>query len=123
MAKLFGIDIAAIVEKEIAPGLLDATLTKVTKTTRTSGNLTGGKAASTTPFSCKGVITEFKNQYRAGTLVKAGDKKILIIRNTLPANVVPALGDVIKIEDVEYTVAAPVSRDPADATYTIQGRL
>ncbi len=123
MAKLFGVDIAGIVEKEIAPGLLDAVLTKTTVGDRTAGSLTSGKAQTTSPFTCKGVITEFKNQYRNGTQVKEGDKKILIIRNTLPPNVTPDMGDTIKIEDVTYTVAAPVTRDPADATYTIQGRL
>lgn len=121
MADLFNIDIAGIVAQEIGPGLLPATLIQVRNTARTPGSLTGGTNPSESSIGGRGVITDYNDSQVNGTLIKKGDRQVLLIANTFPGKPVPLPDDKVTIENLTYNIVA-VKRDPAAATYRCQVR-
>ena len=121
MVKLFGVDIASEIAKNMGAGLLPATLIVVTTGTRTSGSLTSGKNPSEKTFSCRGIIEDYKETQFNDTSVLRGDRKVLLLGGTLQAGIVPKLGDKVKIEGFTFNVVN-VNRDPASATYSLQVR-
>lgn len=121
MSKLFGVDIAGILKSAMASGLLPVKLTRLQNGARTAGDLTAGPAVSRKTYNCRGVATEYALSQFDGDLVQKGDRKVLILGATLPANVVPQTGDLVAIEGVESQVV-DVRRDPATATYECQVR-
>ena len=120
--KLFGVDIAGIVNSSMAQGLLPATLTKITLGDRTTGSLTGGKAKIETAYTCRGFIDVYTDKQMDGTIIKAGDRKILLIGDSVQGGAVPDVNDKITIEGRTFKIVGPVKRDPAAATYECQGR-
>ena len=116
--KLFGVDIAGIVNKEISPGLLSATLVKRNAGTRTAGSLTGGTQPSETSKTARG-ISQPLSSLRADTVVEDATAAILLIGDSIQDLAVPVTGDEINIEGVNYTIVR-VDRDPAAATYICQ---
>jgi len=125
MPKLFGIDIAGIVNANISPGLLDAQLVRITKGTRTTGSLSAGSNPTEQTVNCKGFISEYDDRRIDGTIVKAGDREVTLIGRSLSSSdsVVPNINDKIKIEGQTFKIVNPVKRDPAAATYICQARL
>lgn len=123
MPDLFGLDIAGIVASAIdsAGGLLAVTLTKMTPGTRNPLDPTAGTNPTSTPYTCEGVISDYANRQIDGTLVKTGDRQVLILGATLPAGIVPGPNDHVTIEGLPYDVVR-VTRDPAAAAYTLQVR-
>ena len=121
MANLFGIDIAGIVAQEIGPGLLPATLIQVRNGVRTPGNLTGGTNPTENNIGGRGVISDYADSQINGTLIKKGDRQVLLIANTFPGKPVPVPDDKVIIENLTYNIVA-VKRDPAAATYKCQVR-
>lgn len=119
MPKLFGVDIQGLVAKNLGPGLLVATLSKVTGQTRTDG--TGGLQPTTDDYNCKGFISDYNDYQLNGTLILTGDRQVLLLGGTLPNNIVPKSGDKVTIESLQYNIIR-VKRDPAAATYTCQVR-
>lgn len=122
MPALFGIDIAALIASNMGPGLLPATLRKVTPGTRDPSDLSGGTNPTEQAFACRGIIDEYRESQFDGTLIQRGDRKVLILGGTLPSGVVPEQGDKISIEGQVFQVVGVPSRDPAAATYTCQAR-
>lgn len=133
MAKLFGVDIAAELNKGLGPGLLDATLTVVIPGTRTPGDLTSGTNSTTTTHTCKGFVEEY-NEFQiggtanarssatfAGSLVERGDRRVILLGDSISPAVVPTPGDRVTIEGNTYNIVN-VNRDPAAATYSMQVR-
>lgn len=114
--KLFGVDISGIINKEIGPGVNDATLTKVSTGTRTPGNLTGGTNPTTTTHACKGFLDQLKRLHLENTLVENGDQLIALVGDSIVGGVRPAPGDRILIRGTTYNVIV-VDVDPADALY------
>lgn len=121
MPNLFGIDIAGLVSKNIGPGLPAATLTKITQGSRTTGSLTGGANPTSTAHSCKAVLSDYNDYQMSNTVIQTGDRKVLILTNTISGGVVPAMGDKITIEGATYNIIR-AKRDPAAATYECQVR-
>lgn len=121
MPKLFGIDIAAEVHREISPGLLDATLTVVTPGTRTVGNLTGGTQPTTTTHTAKGFLEDYEDAQVDGTIVQRGDRACILIANSIAPTAIPTTGDRVNIESEDFNIVN-VKRDPAAAIYTMQVR-
>lgn len=121
-SKLFGVDVAALVNSQIAPGLLDLTLTKVTPGTRTPGQLTAGTNPTTTTHTGKGIIEDFKTREIDGTLILVGDKSVLLVTESLTPAATPDGGDRLAIEGDEYSVVRILERDPAGATYKLHVR-
>jgi len=129
---IFGANIAAQIAKGLGPLMLPATLIKKTAGTRGAGVLTEGRNVgdSTTSYACKGFVDEYKQSHlgagagrEGATLIQEGDRKITLLGGTLPDAIDPAPGDLITIEGETYTIAGPVKRDPAAATFECQGRL
>lgn len=121
MPSLFGIDIAGIIGDNLGPGLLPATLIKVTPGTRTPGSLTGGANATTASYSARGILVEYDDKEIDGTLVVKGDKQVLLLGATIASSKIPVPGDSVTIEGYTYNIIK-VSRDPAAATYSCQVR-
>jgi hypothetical protein len=117
---LFGIDIAGLIHANISPGLLPATLHHVIPGTRTS-DLTAGTQPTETTHSARGIIDDYKEGQFKGDLILVGDRRVLLIGNSISPAQVPEPGDGVTIEGVRYKCIR-VERDPAAATYTIQVR-
>lgn len=121
MPKLFGVDIAAIIDSAMSGGLLDATLHSVTPGTRTPGDPTSGTQPTEVARSCKGMVDDYTDGQIDGMLVQVGDRIVLLIGNSIDGLAVPEPGDGVTIEGVRYFVVR-VKRDPAAATYVCQAR-
>ena len=121
MPKLFGVDIAGIVAQSIGPGVLPTVLTKVTPGTRTPGDLTGGTNPTTTDYSARGFLDDYRDFQIDGTIIQRGDRIALLIGDTIASSQVPEPGDKITVEGATYNVVN-VKRDPAAATYECQVR-
>ena len=123
MPKLFGIDIAKIVNDEIqkAGGVLDATLIKVTPGKRSASDPTGGVKPTNQPRRAKGFIADYNKRQIDGTIVQSGDRMVILLGASIQGNAIPEPADRIEIEDASYQVVR-VKRDPAAATYTCQVR-
>lgn len=118
MPKLFGVDIAGIIAREMGPKLLPLTLTRTALGVRIPAALTSGPTRATTSFSGRGVVTEYAH-VQDGETVKRGAKTILILGASI--GVVPAPDDVVVIEGITATITK-VDRDPAGASYVCQCR-
>lgn len=117
---LFGIDIAGEIGEAFDGQLVPATLTKVTPGQRTES--TGGTNPTSKPYPCQGIIEHYVGRQIDGTRIRANDRRILLIANSLPAGIVPAHGDRVTIEGSTWNVVTLEDRDPAGATYVVQAR-
>lgn len=114
--KLFGVDISGIINKNIGPGVNECTLIKVTKGTRTAGNLTGGTNPTTTQHSARGFIDKLDRNRIEGTLVEEADSQVNLVGDSIAGGVRPSPGDRILIRGTTYNVLS-VDVDPADALF------
>ena len=115
---LFGINISGLIKKFIAPGVLAATLIKVTVGTRTNGALTSGTNPTPASYSCRGFIDRQGKRRIPGGLEKSRIVWVLLIGDTIEnGTVVPETDDQITIEGRTFQIAGPIDRDPAAATY------
>lgn len=119
--KIAGIDVAAIVKREIGDKVLtssehDGTLTLYTVGTRT-GNLTGGTNPTSTTHTCKAFIDKQNRKSVGGTLVDDGSVIISIIGDSISPAGVPRGEDTIALESNTYRIKK-IDRDPAAALYT-----
>jgi len=118
----FGVDIAGLVNENIAPGLPTvATLTQRIPGTRTPGQLTDGTQPTTQTATFKAVVSDYRAGQIDGTLIQKGDRKVLLIAESGSAALVPSSGDRITVEGATYFIVS-VGRDPAVATYSCQVR-
>jgi len=124
MANIFGLNLAKIINDSInqAGGLVPLTLYSRTPGTRTTGDPAGGTNASEAPASGQGIIEDYEDSQIDGTIVRKGDRRVLIMGDSLPSGVMPQLNDSVEIEGVTYKVVGVPARDPAAATYTCQVR-
>lgn len=91
--------------------------------------ITGGDAydpssgvSSTVSYPCKGMVDTFTKFERQNTLIKARDVKIIILTNSL--SITPEVSDKVTIRGTTYSIAKDgIAQDPAQATWTIQGRI
>ena len=121
MSNLFNIDIAALVNQHIANLLLDAVLIKIIHGERDLDNITAGMPFIVKEFEAKGLVDDYENDIVDGTLILEGDKRVLLIANSIVDNQIPVVGDHLLIENATYKIIS-VSKDPASATYTCQCR-
>lgn len=117
MTRLFGVDIAAIVNSEIAPGLRPATLIAVTPTTRTLGALASGTNPTETSYPCRGVRLENRGQLVAGELVGTDEAIVLLVANSIGGGAVtPKATDKVTIEGRTRSIVR-LDGDPARASW------
>jgi len=118
---LFGAGIAGELASELGPLFPKYKLQKRSVANRVAGSLTSGKKVSFRSFTCRGILSAYAEDRIDGTNVKSGDRKVLILGDTLPKGVVPQPGDRIQAEGSTFTIIE-VGRDPDAATYTCQVR-
>lgn len=99
---------------------VDVTLTKVTPGTRSGADPLAGTAPTSTAYACKGFVAEYEARQVDGSIIRAGDRQVIIMGATL-AGVAPAPSDHVTVDGERYVVVR-VERDPAAATYTCQAR-
>jgi hypothetical protein len=121
MTKLFGVDIAGVLNKALGPGLLVVKLVKVTPGTRDPADLAAGTEPTSKTYTAKGLVADFALSQFDGVTIQRGDRKVLYLGASLPSGVVPSIGDHAIAEGVESEIVA-VQRDPASATYVCQVR-
>lgn len=123
----YGVDIAGLVNEHLSPGLLPVTLKKwgtQSSGTRPPGELTKppSRAADST-HTAKGMISDFTPiEFQTSQLLEAGDRKVLLVAESITSPAEPGSGDVVTIEGGTYRVARVLKRDPAGATYVLQVR-
>lgn len=121
--KFLGVDIAKLVDKNLSSKLNPATLQKKTEGTRSTANLAGGTQPTTADFDARGFVAEYKEHQIDETLIHKGDRRVVLIANSIVGFTVPEPGDRIIIEGSTYVIQGNgVSRDPASATYTCHCR-
>lgn len=117
--KLFGVDIAKIVNQEIAGagGVLSGTLTRETKGTRTPGSLTGGTNPTPATYAFKGFV-ETAGERRPGSSSASSISTVSILGDS--CSVEPKVNDTATIEGEDWTLLELVERDPAKALYVFK---
>jgi len=123
----FGVDIAALVNDNLSPALLPVVLTKLGAPgtgARPTGQLTKPPArAADTVHSARGLISDFDpNEMSNSQILEAGDRKVLLVAESIVPKVEPEMGDTVQIEGTTYRVARVLKRDPAAASFTLQVR-
>ena len=119
MTKLFGQDIPALIYKATKGQLVSMTLTTRTVGTR-GGNLTAGTSPTTSNITCEGFVDKYKLYQIDGSRVRADDRKVVIIADSL-SGAVPEPGDTVTISGKTRNII-DVAQDPASATYECQSR-
>lgn len=122
---LFGIDIATQVSGAFAGQLLPATLTREVVTGYDP--VTDTETTETQTYTSEGVVESYSDELIANGVVQTNDRKIMLLSQPLGTEPSPGDSDTqpdkITIEGKTFTVVGIPDRDPASATYTIQGRL
>jgi len=118
---LFGAGIAAALASELGPLLPKYKLQKRSVASRVSGSLTSGKKVSFRSFTCRGMLDSYDESRIDETNIKTGDRRVLILGDSLPKGVAPQPDDRILAEGATFTIIN-VMRDPDAATYTCQVR-
>lgn len=116
-------DVQGLVAKHLGkPGVaLAGVLTRVVTGELPAGNLTGAPAETTTTHKFRGFVKTFSHREIDGTVVKVADRKVVILAGTLKG-VVPEPNDVVQIEAKTWRIDRILSRDPAEATYTVHAK-
>lgn len=120
--KLFGVDIAGIIHKNISPGVLPVLILKKTQGARDSNNPTAGRPLTPAQFKARGFWENFKPSDIDGTNILLNDRKALLIGDSIPAGGLPQKQDEITIAGHTLVVHALIEGDPADATFVFHCR-
>lgn len=120
--RILSTDIAGLLKKHLGPLLLPVVLIKQVAGARDDTELTAGQAISPRRYPCRGITESYELRQIDGTTVQTGDKKILILGDTLPRGVIPEANDRVICERIEYVIQGVPERDPDAATYVCQGR-
>lgn len=116
--ELFGVDIAGIIADATGGQLLDVTVTRYADGARQPGNLTGGKTRTSTTFTgISGFWEDFTGDPPPGVEIELGDRKAVLIGDTIPAGGVPERNDAITMEGETLYAVKLLERDPAAAVY------
>lgn len=116
--KLFGVDIAGLINKHVAPGLLPVVIVKEAQGARESDNLTGGQAKTpTTITGIRGIWEDLPRLPPPGVEFEQNDRIAMLIGDSIPAGGHPLKNDAITIEGLTLYMVQAISRDPAAAAY------
>jgi hypothetical protein len=118
MAKFLGVDLPKIIKNALGPLVAPLTLVKVTATTPTAGQLTGGDNPTRTSYRAKGFFDDMPTRFPAnrvklpGTEVAKQEAIIVILGGYLPAGVEPTTADEIIMKGQVWRIQ-PIGTDPA----------
>lgn len=124
MNKLFGLDIAKIVNNEIKScgNLQKGTLRSITPAVLDPLNLDDGCNYTFTEHSFQGFIEQV--EMRREDMVPAGFmSKLLILGGSISPKIVPKVNDEITMNSINYTLTRLLERDGASATYVFRVEL
>lgn len=117
--ELFGVDIAGIVADATGGQLLPVIVTRYARGERDPDDLTGGQAVEpAVVVGIEGFFEDFTRDAPPGVEVELGDRKAVLIGDTIPAGGEPRRNDAITIEGETLYVVLLMNRDPAAATFT-----
>lgn len=121
MPRLFGLDIARIVNAEIegAGGVRPAVLVKLAPGPRTPGQLTGGTNPVPTNHTARGFESDL-SRLRPDTVVKDATGLVVLLGASIQGGAVPEAGDQVSIDGAAAQRILRVESDPADAAYRCQ---
>lgn len=123
-----GIDVAALVAEHLGPRVLPCVLIRpgATPARDTNNPTQAPQPGPSTNVPCRGFIEDFSTTSIDGTLIKAGDRKVTLLGNTINGGKTePQAGinkDQVTVEGKTWAVHRIVSRDPAAATFVLQVR-
>ena len=120
MTKLFGIDVAKLVDKNISKGLLPGVLIKYDVLVRTTGSLSEGTRTSTR-HTFKGIVSSLSS-VRTTTIIENATDMVTMITNSIKPSAAPEQGDEVEIGGSTYVILGDIVSDPADATFRCQVR-
>lgn len=112
----FGIDLAATAAAE-GDNFADVTLTVVSYGARATAF--GPRAPTETAHACKGFVGNYTDRQRENSLIEKGDRRVVILAETLPAGVKPEPEDLVTIATVAYRIKE-VTTGAATATWVCQ---
>lgn len=115
--KGFGVSISQEVLQALGPGIPPVTLIVRRPGTPDPDDLSAGAPIVEQSHRCKGFLDTYDQRRFGGTEIAQGTRVIVILGDSLPANVVPASEDRIVAEGSTFVLTGPVVRDPAGATY------
>lgn len=122
MPKLFGLDIARLVDQSIrsAGGVLTGSLTRAVPGTRTSGSLADGVQPTVSTYSCRGFV-ETKQSRRSDSTVPASYAQVSVLGASLVPATVPVVNDLVQFGGKRYRLLELLQSDPAEALYVFKG--
>lgn len=129
MPKLFGVNIAGILNKALSPGFFDGELHYGNSPSRDPSDPTNGIISDNTLSSTlKCIINTYTDEEIDNETILREDRKILVVAESIKPYIVPQVG--MKLETLQdhlgsdgLWVIVRVTRDPAHATFVCQGRL
>lgn len=130
MPSVGGVKVARILAAVVGKPASEATLTRVTPGTRTSGQSTSGTNPTSDDYPCKGYVRSYSNSEVDGDRIRASDRIIGIYGDTLRDDagdlLVPLEGDRVTIAEEglapETYAVIDVGRGTAGARYLLHGR-
>lgn len=121
-----GVDVPALVAEHLGPRVLPCVLWKPgAKDVRPANPTQAPAKAAAVPYTCRGFISDFSEGSIDGNIIKAGDRKVLLLGGTIEGGVEPEGGpdkDQVEVEGRRWNIHRVIARDPAAATYTLQVR-
>jgi hypothetical protein len=111
--------IASKIGAAFASIFYEATLKRTTRTAVSGAPAWDKTSATVAEYACRGMVDQYSDYKKANSLVKAGDRKILITATSLATEPVP--GDEVTIRGETFKVIDVVT-DPAKAVWELQAR-
>ena len=106
-----------------AVGVQGCTLIKRTPGTRAPGAASAGTNPIEQSYKATGLVSDYKAYQIDGTLIRAGDRQVLLFGASIESGAVPEPGDSVTIDGETLTIVKDgVKRDPAKASYQCQCR-
>ncbi len=102
--KLFGIDMVKTIGNAFKGQLHEGTLMPMVTSTRSASDPTAGSASAPTSHAFEGAMTGDASKNEATGQVEVGDKKFVIIADTIKPYIEPNVGDRILFESVTYAI-------------------
>ncbi len=104
-------------------GVKACTLTKSTPGIRMPGAISAGTNPTTQTFAATGLVTDYSAYDLAGTVIKAGDRKVLLFGASIAGGAQPEPGDRVAIGgETLRIVEHGVTADPVKAAFICQCR-
>lgn len=118
---LFGANISGRIARALGPKLLRATLIRRLEGTRDSTALDEGTRPTTSSHSARGIVDDYDEKQVDGTLIQQGDRRVLLLGDTIAGRKVPEPNDEVTISGGTYVIVR-VATDPDKAAYVCQAR-